>query len=164
RAPRALSNRKTGIVPVDWRTLREIRNRLGIPYTYLESRVPFYRSYESDRQNLTRPIFQKIVDAFEEFLVSKPSTAAAVKLVREWRQLLEGEIRPVQVTQIEDRTGSFDVYDLTVPGNHTFVANAMVVHNTTMTDSLRSGAGLLSPSLAGKALAKVCRADEANGQ
>src|SRR5207302_584526 len=69
-ARRAVSNRKTGIVPVDWRTLREIRNRLGIPYTYLESRVPFYRSYESDRQNLTRPIFQKIVDAFEEFLVS----------------------------------------------------------------------------------------------
>ena len=152
-ARRAVSNRKTGIVPVNWRTLREIRNRLGIPCTYLESRVPFYRSYESDRQNLTRPIFQKIVDAFEEFLVSKPSTAPAVKLVREWRQLLEGEIRPVQVTQIAARTGSFDVYDLTVPGNHTFVANGMVVHNTTMTDSLLSGAGLLSPSLAGTALA-----------
>src|SRR3989449_3509336 len=152
-ARRAVSNRKTGIVPVDWRSLREIRNRLAIPYSYLESKVPFYRSYESDRQNLTRPIFRKVVDAFEEFLVSKPSKGSAVTIVGEWRRLLEGEIRPVQVREISARTGSFDVYDLTVPENHTFVANGMVVHNTTMTDSLLSGAGLLSPSLAGTALA-----------
>src|SRR5207249_2971951 len=123
-------------------TLREIRNQLGIPLSYLESKVPFYQSYESGRQNLTRPIFQKLVDAFEAFLVSKPSRAAAVALVGEWRKLLDGEIRPVAVREIGTRTGSFDVYDLTVPENHTFVANGMVVHNTTMTDSLLSGAGL----------------------
>src|SRR2546427_1346332 len=132
-ARRAVSNRKTGIVPVDWRTLREIRNRLGIPYTYLESRVPFYRSYESDRQNLTRPIFQKIVDAFEEFLVSKPSTAVAVKLVREWRQLLEGEIRPVQVTQIAARTGSFGLFQPAGAGEPTIFGNSLVGHHHTTT-------------------------------
>jgi elongation factor 2 len=59
----------------------------------------------------------------------------------------------VEVKEIESRKGSFDVYDMTVPGNHTFVANGMIVHNTTMTDSLLAGAGLLSPGLAGTALA-----------
>jgi elongation factor 2 len=152
-ARKAVSNRKTGVIPVDWRALREIRNQLRIPLSYMESRIPFYRSYESDRQNLTRPIFQKLVNAFEEFLASKPSTEAVVARIREWRRLVEGEIRPVKVTEIGTRTGSFDVYDLTVPENHTFVANGMVVHNTTMTDSLLAGAGLLSPSLAGTALA-----------
>jgi elongation factor 2 len=150
---KAVSNRKTEIVPVSWQDLREIRNRLGIPSSYLESRAPFYRSYESGRQNLTRPIFQRLVEAFEEFLVSKGSKHPAVVQVREWRKLLDGEIRPVSVRETQTRTGSFDVYDLTVPENHTFVANGMVVHNTTMTDSLLSGAGLLSPSLAGTALA-----------
>ncbi|TMI19961.1 elongation factor EF-2, partial [Candidatus Bathyarchaeota archaeon] len=150
---KAVSNRKTGIVPVGGQTLLEVRNQLGIPSNYLELKVPFYRSYESGRQNLTRPIFRKILDAFEGFLVSKPSGVAAVTLMHEWHKLLEGEIRPVRVRDIATRTGSFDVYDLTVPENHTFVANGMVVHNTTMTDSLLSGAGLLSPSLAGTALA-----------
>jgi len=152
-ARNAVSNRKTGIVPVNGQTLREIRNKLGVPSAYLEDKVPFYRSYETGRQRITRPIFQRIVGAIEEVLVLRPSTAATVSLVREWRKLLEGDVRPVAVKATEARTGSFDVYDLTVPANHTFVANGMVVHNTTMTDSLLAGAGLLSPSLAGTALA-----------
>src|SRR2546425_4543305 len=112
---KAVSNRKTGIVPVGGQTLLEVRNQLGIPSNYLELKVPFYRSYESGRQNLTRPIFRKILDAFEGFLVSKPSGVAAVTLMHEWHKLLEGEIRPVRVRDIATRTGSFDVYDLTVP-------------------------------------------------
>ncbi|HEV2118708.1 MAG TPA: elongation factor EF-2 [Candidatus Bathyarchaeia archaeon] len=152
-ARKAVSSRKTGIVPIGWQTLREIRNQLGIPSSYLESKIPFYCSYESGRQNLTRPIFQSLVSAFEKFIASRPSKDTAFTLVREWRKLLEGEIRPIPVSEIGTRTGSFDVYDLTVPENHTFIANGIVVHNTTMTDSLLSGAGLLSPSLAGTALA-----------
>src|SRR3989454_8206972 len=68
-------------------------------------------------------------------------------------RVLNRDVHAVRVKEVESYTGGFDVYDLTVPENHTFIANGMVVHNTTMTDSLLAGAGLLSPGLAGTALA-----------
>ncbi len=151
-ASKAISNRKTGIVPVGSKVLRAMRGQLNVPSRFMEFRIPYYRSYESGRQSLTRPVFQRIVKAFEQFSASKSQTPRPSP-VSEWNKLLQGEIRPVAVKEIESRNGSFDVYDLTVPGNHTFVANGMVVHNTTMTDSLLAAAGLLSPSLAGTALA-----------
>ena len=149
---RAVTNRKTGMIPISGRALREARTRLGIPSNYLERRVPYYRSYESGRQKLTRPVFQRILNAIEGFPKPNPETDSIAPIAR-WKNLLNGDIRPVRVKEVEARQGSFDVYDLTVPENHTFVANGMIVHNTTMTDSLLSGAGLLSPSLAGTALA-----------
>ncbi len=152
-AAKAVSNRKTGIVPVGSQALRDMRSQLNIPSHYMESRVPYYSSYESGRQSLTRPVFQRILKAFQQFSPSTPQTTPRPCPVSEWSKLLQGEIRLVPVKEIESRNGSFDVYDLSVPGNHTFVANGMVVHNTTMTDSLLAAAGLLSPSLAGTALA-----------
>src|SRR5256886_15002283 len=140
------------MIPISGRPLREARTHLGIPSNYLEHRVPYYRSYESGRQKLTRPVFQRILNAIERFPKPNPETDSIAPIAR-WKNLLNGDIRPVRVKEVEARQGSFDVYDLTVPENHTFVANGMIVHNTTMTDSLLSGAGLLSPSLAGTALA-----------
>ena len=152
-ARKAVVNRKTGIVPLDWRTLRRVRNELGITSTYMESKIPFYRSYESGRQKITRSVLQDILNILRGFSAETRSDSSAQPELLDWSKLLQAEIRPVEVKEIETREGSFDVYDLTVPGNHTFIANGMVVHNTTMTDSLLAGAGLLSPSLAGTALA-----------
>jgi len=152
-ARKAVVNRKTGIVPLDWRTLRRVRNELGITSTYMESKIPFYRSYESGRQKITRSVLRDILNILRGFSAETRSGSSAQPELLDWSKLLQAEIRPVEVREIETREGSFDVYDLTVPGNHTFIANGMVVHNTTMTDSLLAGAGLLSPSLAGTALA-----------
>lgn len=152
-ARKAVVNRKTGIVPLDWRTLRRVRNELGITSTYMESRIPFYRSYESGRQKITRSVLQSILNTFRGLSTETGSDPSAHSEVLDWNKLLQAEIRPIEVKEVKTREGSFNVYDLTVPGNHTFIANGMVVHNTTMTDSLLAGAGLLSPSLAGTALA-----------
>src|SRR3989454_4826830 len=119
----------------------------------MESKIPFYRSYESGRQKITRSVLQDILNILRGFSAETRSDSSAQPELLDWSKLLQAEIRPIEVKEIETREGSFDVYDLTVPGNHTFIANGMVVHNTTMTDSLLAGAGLLSPSLAGTALA-----------
>lgn len=42
------------------------------------------------------------------------------------------------------------VYDFTVEKTHNFVANGLFVHNTTLTDNLMAGAGMLAEELAGK--------------
>lgn len=45
-----------------------------------------------------------------------------------------------------------EVYDFTVEDNHNFVAEGMVIHNTTFSDNLLSRAGMISEELAGKQL------------
>lgn len=45
------------------------------------------------------------------------------------------------------------VYDFTVPDTHNLVVEGFFVHNTTLADNLLVAAGLLSPNVAGKALA-----------
>ncbi len=52
------------------------------------------------------------------------------------------------------------VYDFTVADNHNFVAEGMVIHNTTFSDNLLAGAGMMSQELAGKQLALDFHADE----
>ncbi|MFH1840007.1 MAG: elongation factor EF-2 [Nanoarchaeota archaeon] len=52
------------------------------------------------------------------------------------------------------------VYDFTVKDNHNFVAEGMIIHNTTFSDNLLAGAGMLSEELAGKQLALDFHEDE----
>ncbi|MDO8509121.1 MAG: elongation factor EF-2 [Nanoarchaeota archaeon] len=58
------------------------------------------------------------------------------------------ELAYVEVNQIES---SFEevVYDFTIPENHNFVAEGMVIHNTAFTDVLLAAAGLMSEKAAG---------------
>ncbi|HDQ16301.1 MAG TPA: elongation factor EF-2 [Bacteroidetes bacterium] len=44
------------------------------------------------------------------------------------------------------------VYDFTVETFHNFVANGIVIHNTTLSDNLLAGCGMMSEDLAGKQL------------
>ncbi len=64
------------------------------------------------------------------------------------------EVKAIEITEENE------VYDFTVPENHNFVAEGMIIHNTTFSDSLLAGAGLISEELAGKQLALDFRADE----
>ena len=41
------------------------------------------------------------------------------------------------------------VYDFTVPENHNFVSEGMIIHNTALTDNLLAAAGMMSEKLAG---------------
>ncbi|RJS85934.1 elongation factor EF-2 [Candidatus Bathyarchaeota archaeon] len=76
----------------------------------------------------------------------------ARRLLEHWCTLLEGDLSFIKVTRKVELRGDFWVYDLTT-STHTFIANGLLVHNTTMTDSLLAEAGLLSPKIAGEARA-----------
>ncbi len=74
-------------------------------------------------------------------------------ILENWKLIANDDIRFVKVTSVESKKGDFEVYDLTVPQTHTFIANGIIVHNTTLTDSLLAASGLLSPTVAGEARA-----------
>jgi len=95
-----------------------------------------------------------IKDVWKRVINGSDSVDESIKIVlSQWRSLAFGDIRIVEVVGIDVIKGDFDVYDLTVPGTHTFVANGVIVHNTTLTDSLLAASGLLSPTVAGEARA-----------
>jgi elongation factor 2 len=95
-----------------------------------------------------------ILLAWKSLLGGQQSTQEAVaQILEQWRALSRGEVKFASVDSVERRRGRFSVYDLTVPETHTYVANGVIVHNTTTSDSLLAACGMLSPSVAGQALA-----------
>jgi elongation factor 2 len=59
-----------------------------------------------------------------------------------------------------DRIERDHVYDFGVEETHNFIAEGLVVHNTTLTDNLLAGAGMISKDLSGEQLAMDFEEDE----
>ncbi len=58
------------------------------------------------------------------------------------------ELAFVEVNSIEQGFREI-VYDFTIPENHNFIAEGMIIHNTALTDNLLAAAGMMSEKLAG---------------
>jgi len=69
------------------------------------------------------------------------------------------ELAFIEVKKIE-QTYEDVVYDFTVKDNHNFLAEGMIIHNTTFSDNLLLGAGMISEELAGKQLSLDFHEDE----
>ena len=54
----------------------------------------------------------------------------------------------VQVTKLEELEGDFEVFDFTVEETHNFIANSLVIHNTSLADALR-GTGVQAREVGG---------------
>ena len=65
--------------------------------------------------------------------------------------LLSDDLAFVEVKSIRSAEEEW-VYDVSVPGPQNFVAEGMFIHNTTLSDSLIAGAGMISEELAGSQL------------
>ena len=65
----------------------------------------------------------------------------------------------IEVTDIKT-TEEKELFDFTISTNHNFMAEGAIIHNTTFSDSLIAGAGMISEELAGKQLVLDFRADE----
>jgi len=63
-------------------------------------------------------------------------------------KLTTGDLAFIEVIGIESAEEDV-VYDFTILDNHNFVAEGVVVHNTTLSDNLLAGAGMISEELAG---------------
>src|SRR2546422_3517372 len=64
--------------------------------------------------------------------------------------LMNEDVSFVEVRHIR-HTRTKWVYDFSVPGPKNFVAEGFFIHNTTLSDSLIAGAGMISEELARKA-------------
>ncbi len=65
--------------------------------------------------------------------------------------VLNADVAFIEVRSIRKVTEEW-VYDFSVPGPRNFVAEGFFVHNTTLSDSLIAGAGMISEELAGQQL------------
>ena len=130
----ALEAASTGSIVLDavplpsaaFRRLRGSASMSGVAHNYYE--------YESARVKPSVTSLRKIAgvlkDGFVDALCSEELSFIEVTAITEGR---------------EDR-----VFDFTVSCNHNFVADGVVIHNTTLSDSLVAVAGLISRELAGE--------------
>ena len=66
-------------------------------------------------------------------------------------QLLKNPFEDLAFVEIEKISEGFQdlVYDFTIPENHNFVAEGMIIHNTALTDNLLAAAGQMASKYAG---------------
>ena len=62
----------------------------------------------------------------------------------------ESQIIFLPIVNIKEIDGEDFVYDFTVENTHNFLANGFFIHNTTLTDNLMAGAGMIAEEMAGK--------------
>ena len=74
-------------------------------------------------------------------------------------KLASGDLAFIEVRSKKEIHSDF-VYDFTIPKNHNFIAEGIVIHNTTFSDNLLFGSGMISPELAAKALVLDFAEDE----
>jgi len=137
-------------VPVAGSTLRDIRTDLGAAQTDM---FGSYQSYESDHVGLSKLSLSRIADRFAEL-----DDGNDIRIER-LRGLAKADTSFVEVESVE-RTDREYVYDFGVAGTHNFVCEGLVVHNTTLTDNLLAGAGMISDETAGEQLAMDTEEDE----
>ena len=100
-----------------------------------------YYKYENGQYSPTVTTFAQIVGSFKQKGIE----------IKALEKINTEELAFVEVEEISNEYFK-EVYDFTVADNHNFIANGVVVHNTTMTDSLVAASGLMSEALAGKQL------------
>jgi elongation factor 2 len=64
----------------------------------------------------------------------------------------ESQIIFLPIANIKEIDSEDFVYDFTVEETHNFLANGFFIHNTTLTDNLMAGAGMIAEEMAGKVM------------
>ena len=138
-------------VPMSEETLRDIREDVCATQTdVFES----YDSYETSHVGLTKRSVGRVADRFAE-LDDDPTDVRIERL----QGLAKADTSFVRVESTE-RVDREHVYDLGVTDTHNFVCEGLVVHNTTLTDNLLAGAGMIAEESAGEQLAMDTEEDE----
>lgn len=104
-------NTNTDVVPVGYAEVREILQELNI----LRRRHIYKKYGVTHGQYLSRQMFCRMVKDLQ--------------YTGKYSHLATSDVAWERVERVE-HTGLHPVYDLNVPGNHNFVANGVVIHNT----------------------------------
>ncbi len=121
------------VVPWNGRTLRAVREVLGVTQSQVAARVGCSRSlvslWEHGRRFPSRTLAERVVGVLQSMVVGGESLPA-LRMLQELEATLPLFWTPVQ--SVESVAGSGWVYDLAVDGNETFLAGegGVFVHNT----------------------------------
>lgn len=141
-------DKKTELLPLNPKMFQEILQKIRVskktfskPYTIANKKTGFYRQH-----------FDKIINVLFT-AIGNPviKDKKAWKKIMKLESLLE-EANCYKVKKIRQIQKKQEVYDFTVEENHNFIGNLVLIHNTTLTDSLVAAAGLISQELAGEQL------------
>ncbi|PTD93424.1 elongation factor EF-2 [archaeon SCG-AAA382B04] len=133
---------KVDKIPIDGSKLEEIREDLGLSQKdVFES----YCNYENNYVGLTKLSLQKITKKFSS------RTENSHQILNRLRSIAKADTSFIEIESINTKKGE-EVYDFGIKENHNFVAEGIIVHNTTLTDNLLAGAGMISDELAGEQL------------
>ena len=121
-AQKAQSSRIFDIVPID----KEILKKIKLPVK-VNKLVPYFNKYIKS-QNLTRSFLLKTLE------YAKNKDAVFDKIA----DILNSEIRIVKVVSKNEISNPQEfVYDFTISGTHNFIAERVIVHNTSILDAFR---------------------------
>jgi elongation factor 2 len=87
-----------------------------------------------------------------EEIYSKASFSKVFDLKMPFINMAENHVTFLPIANIRKVTSEKFVYDFTVEATHNFLANGFFIHNTTLTDNLMAGAGMLAEEMAGKVM------------
>ncbi len=117
---KAVSSRIFDMTPLDGKFVEDLRDTYKI-----QGKRGFDLSYYESKSSLTRHAAQILLSLNNE--VEKLPVASILS-----------SYRTVKVTKTEVLEGDYDVYDFTVDETHNFMANGLIVHNTTLLDKIRN--------------------------
>ncbi len=140
RLKRKASSSELEKVPIDGEVLREVRG--DVPAAALFNG---YANYENGLVGLTKSSLEKIVNALEDLGVEG-------EVLERLKALAKDDVCFLEVVRVEKIDYDGYVYDFTVEDYHNFAADGFVIHNTTLSDQLLAGAGMISEELAGDQL------------
>ncbi len=132
---RAIAEKCTGSTVCDLVPFKGFRQARENANASKDSIGHHYYKYENQQYTPTRQTYAGLLTKLQERGISSSVNVEDLAFV---------EIASIQEGFEEN------VYDFSVPETHNFVAEGIVVHNTTMTDSLIAAAGLISQEMAGK--------------
>ncbi|AAM01894.1 Translation elongation and release factor (GTPase), contains an intein [Methanopyrus kandleri AV19] len=127
-------------VPISGEILREVRG--DVPTTRMFN---CYSNYEGGQVGLTKSSLEKVISTLEAVGVEGEALERLKALARD-------DVCFLEVVRVEEVEYDGYVYDFTVEEHHNFAAEGFVVHNTTLSDQLLAGAGMISEELAGDQL------------
>jgi len=87
-----------------------------------------------------------------EEIYSKASFSKIFDFKLPFINIAENNIAFLPVANVRKVAAEKFVYDFTVESTHNFLANGFFIHNTTLTDNLMAGAGMLAEEMAGKVM------------
>ena len=133
---------KLDYIPISGQVLKNIRSKTNIS---AHSIFRYYRNYEENIVGLSKYSLQNILERFSYLGIDDNSLS-------DFKGLTSFDLMFLRVSSIKKTFNEEYVYDFSVEQLHNFVADGMIIHNTTFSDNLLAGCGMMSEELAGKQL------------